>query len=298
MRLFFVLLAAVSCTNGTGCNYAEQFELTCTATSLKLRTKKSTEVAEVCRTVFESSAELYDIYLMVGSDGPENECRLGLETEPLAGREKTFLYEDSTCIEQNESQFESKIYVKKMWRDDEGQDASILIESAIPISCSAENFFVSTTAAIASQGNIMASLQGDIKPTNPKLEIYGRNENNEWVSQSTIIVGLEYTLVISLGELLTPLLDLRVRACKIGTMEIIANSHVLPNFDDMVSLVSHVPSGVAVGETALGIDFKAFLLNSASNGEMNIECEMTMVGAARESETTEQLIMTTPQSFE
>lgn len=90
-----MLHAAVNCTNGTGCKYAEQFELTCTATSLTLRTKKSTEVAEVCRTVFESTTELYDIFLMVGSDGTHSECRLGLDTEPLAGREQTFLYEDS-----------------------------------------------------------------------------------------------------------------------------------------------------------------------------------------------------------
>jgi hypothetical protein len=90
-----VLLGAVYCTNGTGCKYAEQFELTCTPTSFILRTKKSTEVAEVCRTVFESTTELYDIFLMVGGDGPRSECRLGLDTEPLAGREKTFLYEDS-----------------------------------------------------------------------------------------------------------------------------------------------------------------------------------------------------------
>lgn len=58
-------------------------------------------------------------------------------------------------MEQNANQFESKIYVKKLWRNDEGQDESMLIESAIPISCSAENFFVSTTTAIASEGNIM-----------------------------------------------------------------------------------------------------------------------------------------------
>ena len=61
----------------------------------------------------------------------------------------------STSMEQNANQFESKIYVKKMWRNDEGQDESMLIESSIPISCSAENFFVSTTTAIASEGNIM-----------------------------------------------------------------------------------------------------------------------------------------------
>jgi len=298
MRLISVLLAVANCTGGTGCKFAEQFELTCTATSLILRTKKSTEVAEVCRAVFESSSELYDIFLMFGSDGPENECRLGLETEPLAGREQTFLYENSTCIDQNESKFESKIYIRKIWRNDQGQEDSIMIESATPISCSAEIFFVSTTAEIESQGSIMTSLQGDITPTNPTLDIYGRNENNEWVSQKTITVGAEYTLVVSLGELLTPLLDLRVSACQIGDMEVIANSRVLPNFEDMVSLVSHVPSGVAVGETALGIDFKAFLLKTATNGELNIQCEMAMVGNAGEDETTEPLITTTPQSSE
>ena len=55
-----------------------------------------------------------------------------------------------------------------------------------------------------------------------------------------------------------------------------------------------MPPGVAVGETALGIDFKAFLLSSPSNGQINIECEVAMVG--NEPKSTQPLLLTTPQS--
>ena len=104
------------------------------------------------------------------------------------------------------------------------------------------------------------------------------------VGQTSIIVGTEYTVVVSFGELLTPLLEIQIESCDIGTMRVIENASVVSKFSDMVSLAGHVPSGVAEMERAIAFDFRAFVIENETSIE--VSCELSMVPTEEEETTT------------
>ena len=104
------------------------------------------------------------------------------------------------------------------------------------------------------------------------------------VGQTSIIVGTEYTVVVSFGEMLTPLLEIQIESCDIGTMRVIENASVVSKFSDMVSLTGHVPSDVAEMERAIAFDFRAFVIENETHIE--VSCELSMVPTENEEATT------------